>query len=76
MSDECSRKFVRCHHKPDEIINGKPKWSQVLLVRDKKGGKSEESLNKTLNIDRLNPTRLEMEELDENFGDDAGIIGF
>ena len=72
MSDEFSRKFARSHHKPDEIIDGKPKWSQVVLVRDKKGGKTEESLNKTLNIDRLNPTRLEMEELDENFGDDAG----
>ena len=72
MSDNSVEKFERRHHTPDEIINGKPKWSKAVIVREKVS-KKDETQNKTINIDRLNPTRAEMEELDDNFGDDAGI---
>eukprot|EP00092_Neocalanus_flemingeri_P018669 GFUD01020217.1.p1 GENE.GFUD01020217.1~~GFUD01020217.1.p1 ORF type:complete len:184 (-),score=63.28 GFUD01020217.1:31-582(-) len=65
MSEDSAPKFERKHHTPDEIIDGKPKWSKVELVRDNS------TKTKTLNIDRLNPTRTEMEELDEQFGENS-----
>ena len=71
MSEESAPKFERQHHPPDDIIDGKPKWSKVLLVREKTS-KEDKKENKTLNIDRLNPTRTEMEELDDEYGEKAG----
>ena len=68
MADETMvQKKERRHHNPDDIIDGKPKWSNVVIVRDMLG-----SNNRMLNVDRLNPSRAEIEELDENYGDDAG----
>ena len=52
------QKKERRHHNPDDIIDGKPKWSNVVIVRDMLG-----SNNRMLNVDRLNPSRAEIEEL-------------
>ena len=67
MADETMvQKKERRHHNPDDIIDGKPKWSNVVIVRDMIG-----SNNRILNVDRLDPSWAEIEELDENYGDDA-----
>ena len=44
------QKKERRHHNPDDIIDGKPKWSNVVIVRDMIG-----SNNRILNVDRLDP---------------------
>ena len=72
MSEESAPQFERRHHNPDDIIDGKPKWSKVVLIREK--AKEDKVKTKTLNLDRLNPMRAEMEELDDNYGDDAGLF--
>lgn len=48
---------ARVHHPPDQIINGKPKWTEVNI--QKKNGEEQE-----FNIDRLNPSRHLIDEID------------
>ena len=65
--------YVRRHHPPDDIIDGKPKWAQIKMRRTKAGpddGPSEVTESE-INIDRLNPTRNMVEELEDGFNDDA-----
>eukprot|EP00092_Neocalanus_flemingeri_P008675 GFUD01009345.1.p1 GENE.GFUD01009345.1~~GFUD01009345.1.p1 ORF type:complete len:222 (-),score=83.49 GFUD01009345.1:54-719(-) len=66
MSEENPTKFVRRHHPPDDIIDGKPKWAQIMIKRTgttPQGGVSESEID----IDRLNPTRNMVEEIENNF---------
>ena len=56
---EESRK--RYHHNPDEIIDGRPKWSSIKVLRP--GVEPEE----TLDFDRLNPHRSFVAEFEDEF---------
>ena len=47
---------TRVHHPPDQIINGKPKWTEIIVNKQ-----NEET---ELNIDRLNPSRNMLEEIE------------
>ena len=60
------RRHSRKHHPPDQIIDGKPKWSEIDLIR-----KSDEPEKKSgeLNIDRLNPSRHLIDEIEESCGE-------
>eukprot|EP00092_Neocalanus_flemingeri_P038730 GFUD01042172.1.p1 GENE.GFUD01042172.1~~GFUD01042172.1.p1 ORF type:complete len:201 (-),score=76.35 GFUD01042172.1:43-645(-) len=66
MSEEIPAEFVRRHHPPDDIIDGKPKWARIKIRRTgttPQGGVSESEID----IDRLNPTRNMVEEIEDNF---------
>ena len=52
-----SKVSSRVHHPPDQIIDGKPKWNEVNIRKPN----GEE---KGLNIDRLNPSRHLIDEID------------
>ena len=67
--------FKRAHHNPDEIIEGRPKWSKIKLLRKSdilKHGE-EKVEEEILDFDRLNPHRSNVPEFDDNFDntDDA-----
>ena len=51
--------WKRSHHNPDEIIDGRPKWCAIKVVRS---GQEE-----TLDFDRLNPHRSFVAEFEEEF---------
>ena len=60
----------RQHQNPDEIIDGRPKWCTIKVVRPEKTvGDNEESLIKeeTLDFDRLNPHRSFVAEFESEF---------
>jgi len=64
--------FKRKHHNPDEIIEGKPKWSKIKVLRKSKIKKEENEKEKKveeeiLDFDRLNPHRSDVPEFDNNF---------
>ena len=47
---------TRVHHPPDQIINGKPKWTEIIVNKQNEATE--------LNIDRLNPSRNMLEEIE------------
>ena len=60
----------RQHHNPDEIIDGRPKWCTIKVVRPERNvGDDEESFMKeeTLDFDRLNPHRSFVAEFESEF---------
>ena len=60
----------RLHHNPDEIIDGRPKWCAIKVVRpEREVGEDEEKLIKeeTLDFDRLNPHRSFVAEFESEF---------
>eukprot|EP00090_Calanus_glacialis_P010584 TRINITY_DN19004_c0_g1_i2.p1 TRINITY_DN19004_c0_g1~~TRINITY_DN19004_c0_g1_i2.p1 ORF type:complete len:588 (-),score=148.81 TRINITY_DN19004_c0_g1_i2:43-1806(-) len=67
--------FKRKHHNPDEIIEGRPKWSKIKMLRkskvqtqNEKGTTVEEKVEEEiLDFDRLNPHRSNVPEFDDNF---------
>eukprot|EP00092_Neocalanus_flemingeri_P098374 GFUD01125437.1.p1 GENE.GFUD01125437.1~~GFUD01125437.1.p1 ORF type:complete len:198 (-),score=60.63 GFUD01125437.1:29-622(-) len=67
MFEKIPAEFFRRHHPPDDIIDGKPKWARIKIRTGTtpQGGVSEREIV----IDRLNPTRNMVEEIDETFSD-------
>jgi len=64
--------FKRKHHNPDEIIEGKPKWSKIKILRKSKikrevSEKEKKMDEEILDFDRLNPHRSDVPEFDDNF---------
>jgi hypothetical protein len=59
---------------PDEIIDGRPKWSKLRQVRKRrhKTDTEEEEVEEVLNFDRLNPHRSHIPEMDDNFENGRG----
>ena len=65
---------------PDEIIDGRPKWSKIRQLRKRKLKKTANKDNSqeegeeelVLNFDRLNPHRMFITELDESFENKGG----
>ena len=54
---------ARVHHPPDQIINGKPKWTDISIHR--RGENSvDEDKNVDFSIDRLNPSRKLIDEIE------------
>ena len=51
--------IVRVTHPPDQIIHGKPKWTDVSICKDDE--------DTGFSIDRLNPSRHMIEVRDENW---------
>ena len=47
-------------HPPDQIIKGKPKWTEIGIKRVSKGIEEETEFN----VDRLNPSRHLIEEIE------------
>ena len=61
---------MRPHHNPDEIIDGRPKWSSIKVVRPERNvGDDEETSAKEeiLDFDRLNPHRSFVAEFESEF---------
>ena len=65
---------------PDEIIDGRPKWSKIRQLRKRKLKKTVSKDNSqeegeeevVLDFDRLNPHRMFITELDESFENKGG----
>jgi len=57
---------------PDEIIDGRPKWSKIRQLRRSRVGEVVEEQVDTLAFDRLNPHRIFIPELDDNFENKNG----
>ena len=57
---------------PDEIIDGRPKWSKICQLRRSRVGGVEEEQVDDLAFDRLNPHRIFIPELDDNFENKNG----
>jgi len=53
----------RKSHNPDEIIDGRPKWSAMKVIRDGGGDPKEENFD----FDRLNPHRTFIQEFEDQF---------
>ena len=53
-------------HPPDQIIKGKPKWTEVGVTSVTQGEKET-----PLNIDRLNPSRHLVEDIETSWRDNA-----
>jgi len=75
MSSEISvpAEYTRKHHPPDDILlDGKPKWAEIKLkVKEENSVGHKKVFEREISIDRLNPTRKMLEEIDEGFKDDA-----
>ena len=75
MSSEISvaADYTRKHHPPDDILlDGKPKWAEIKLkVKEENSVGHKKVFEREISIDRLNPTRKMLEEIDEGFKDDA-----
>eukprot|EP00092_Neocalanus_flemingeri_P038731 GFUD01042173.1.p1 GENE.GFUD01042173.1~~GFUD01042173.1.p1 ORF type:complete len:229 (-),score=72.53 GFUD01042173.1:20-706(-) len=68
MSEKIPAEFVRRHHPPDDIIDGKPKWTQIKIRRTETTPQGGVTVSESeIDIDRLNPTRNMVEEIDDNF---------
>jgi len=65
--------YIRKHHPPDDILlDGKPKWAEIKLkVKEENSVGHKKVFEREISIDRLNPTRKMLEEIDEGFKDDA-----
>jgi len=64
--------YVRRHHPPDDIIDGKPKWARIKIRKLEEGAEGQSEVHeREINIDRLNPTRNMVDELEDGFNDDA-----
>jgi len=63
--------YKRKHHNPDEIIEGRPKWSKIKLLRTSTKheitDQEEKVEEEILDFDRLNPHRSHIQEFDDNF---------
>jgi len=64
-----SAQFVRSHHPPDDIIDGKPKWTQIKVRKALSGPNVANTAfsESEIIIDRLNPTRNMVDEIEDNF---------
>ena len=75
MSSEtsASAEYTRKHHPPDDILlDGKPKWADLKMkVTEEDSVGHKNVFEREISIDRLNPTRKMMEEIDDGFKDDA-----
>ena len=70
MSSEPS--YTRRHHPPDDIVDGKPKWVDIKLRGHMEDVEDNDKVQeREISIDRLNPTRKMIEELEEGFKDEA-----
>ena len=59
---------VRKHHNPDEIIDGRPKWSEIKVMREEnKFNKDDFQSEEILDFDRLNPHRSFVAEFEDEF---------
>jgi len=65
--------YTRKHHPPDDILlDGKPKWAEIKLkVKEESSVGHKKVFEREISIDRLNPTRKMLKEIDEGFKDDA-----
>ena len=64
------RKRQRKHHNPDEIIDGRPKWCNIKVVRPARDVEDDEGKSReeeTLDFDRLNPHRSFVAEFESEF---------
>ena len=53
----------RVHVPPDQIINGKPKWTDISIIRKtEKNSMDDENID--FSIDRLNPSRHLVDEIE------------
>jgi len=55
--------MIRKSHNPDEIIDGRPKWSAMKVIRNEVGNSKEESFD----FDRLNPHRTFIQEFEDKY---------
>jgi len=64
--------YTRKHHPPDDILlDGKPKWAEIKLrVKEEEFEGHKQVFDREISIDRLNPTRKMLEEIENGFNDD------
>ena len=56
----------RKNHNPDEIIDGKPKWSEMKFVRKRRRSNGEDIEHEdSFDFDRLNPHRTFVQEFED-----------
>ena len=59
-------KRSRKNHNPDEIIDGKPKWSEMKFVRKRRRSNGEDIEHEdSFDFDRLNPHRTFVQEFED-----------
>ena len=57
----------RKHHNPDEIIDGRPKWSKIKVLHGGGRNGADDIKEESLDFDRLNPHRSFVPEFEEQF---------
>ena len=67
MENELEYQKARPTHPPDQIIKGKPKWTEVGVTSKTHGDCKETPFH----IDRLNPSRHLVEDIETSWRDDA-----
>ena len=68
MSEVIQSEYVRRHHPPDDIIDGKPKWAQIKIRRTVAGPEGGGTVTESvIDIDRLNPARNIVKEIEDDF---------
>ena len=56
----------------ETLLDGKPKWAEIRLkVKEENSVGHKKVFEREISIDRLNPTRKMLEEIDEGFKEDA-----
>ena len=57
----------RKHHNPDEIIDGRPKWSKIKVLHGGGRNGADDIKEESLDFDRLNPHRSFVPEFEDQF---------
>ena len=57
----------RKHHNPDEIIDGRPKWSNIKILHGGGRNGADDIKEESLDFDRLNPHRSFVPEFEDQF---------
>jgi len=66
-NDTYKENLVRKHHNPDEIIDGRPKWSEMKVIHHKKKDDDISNQEEHFDFDRLNPHRTFIPEFEDEF---------
>ena len=65
--DTVKLNLVRKHHNPDEIIDGRPKWSEMKVIHSKSKDDDLSKKEEHFDFDRLNPHRTFIPEFEDEF---------
>ena len=68
--DKMASERVRVHHPPDFIINGKPKWTDIMMT-EQLGQTGSPGAEERHVVDRLNPSRNMISSIESQYGESA-----